>query len=321
MSFFTHKTNPKTGERTTELSLGQPSRLLTDMEMMQLWSQVYGEGLLAPDEMGKYRVIVAWRLTRALASKQGRLKHNGRLMEIFSSEEAWSIPMAALTPTVSTGNMDPPEKWTYSQLLSRDGGLALVPTTDNRAHRARFSSMVTKLSESMGIARGSQLEPRLGEYGLYGLTHPDTIVRFWPSKHELVAWEEELLQVLQNLVLIMTRPAVQNYLQDNFDLSLPEAKGMFTLAIELLRDTYNIDKETDRAIIKGRQEKLYHDAIESGDLTIARGILKDQNQALGQAEQVGGLEFYITAIKSEAQQRIDKNVMQIEVHEEDTDGN
>ncbi len=318
MSLFKHTTDDD-GNTSSELSLGQPERWLTEAESIRLWARVYGEGLLAPDEMRQYRVIVAWRLTRALAYRQGRLKRKERLAEIFDTEDSWSVPMAALTSTVSTEATKPPDQWSFSQLMSRDGGLALVPVTKSGAHRVRFSSMVTKLAESMWIERGSTTEPRLGEYGLYGLTHPDTIVKFWPSKQSLVAWEEELLQVLQRLIIDQPRPNVTNYLQDNLDLTMAEARGLFLMATALIKETYSLDADTDRAIIRARQEKAYHNAVENGDPSVERALLKDLSHELEPAERTGTHDYFITSIKHVSAQRSAENIKQIELQEEDTD--
>lgn len=318
MSLFEHTTD-ENGNVSSELALGQPERWLTDSEMIRLWARVYGEGLLAPDEMRKHRIIVAWRLTRALACRQGRLKRRERLGEIFDTEDSWSVPMAALDAPVSDGDAASPEKWSIPQLMSRDGGLALVPTTDNRAHLLRFSSMVTKLAESMWIERGSRIQPRLGEYGLYGLTHPDTIVRFWPSKHELVAWEEELLQVLQRLIIDQPRDNIHTYLQDNLDLTMAEAKGLFLMATALIKETYTLDADTDRAIIRARQEKAYHNAVENGDPSVERAVLNDLIRGLEPSEKNGTYDYFITSIKRESAQRSAENIKQIELQEEDTD--
>ncbi len=321
MSLFDHQINPETGERKSELSLGQPARSLSETEMMQLWSRVYGEGKLASHEMRRYRVIVAWRLTRALAHQQGRLTANERLSDLFKTEDSWFVPMAALTPTVSTDATPAPDRWSMRQLLSQDGGLALVPMTEGRAHRERFSAMVSKLAESMWIERGSTEIPRLGEYGLYGLTHPDTIEKFWPTRFELVAWEEELLGVLQDKIYEMQRPRVLNYMVDTFGLSMLEARGLFHMATDLIRETYALDLETEQAIAAARQDKIYCDAMEAGQLTVARSVTNDGMRARGPAEQVGVYDYYIEAMTKIQAANAAQNVIKIDVPKENTDGN
>lgn len=301
-------------DKDPELNLGQPARWLTELEAMRLWSRVFGEGVLAPHETHHYRVIMAWRMTRALARHQGRLSYDDRLSTAFDTDQSWDVPMAALVPTVSTKDTPPPETWSTNHLLSRDGGLALAPTVTENGHVARFASMAARIASEMWLERGSKMQPKLGEYGLCGLLDPSTIVQFWPSRHALFAWEAQLMKVVRLMIIQQTRPRIEQYLQDLLDLTEEEASGLFLLGTAMIRDAHNLDKDTNRAVIEAQLEEVIYEATACGDTTNRlRGIkMLADVQGVGASSLDSSFTTLLDSMKEVNAERSKQNFIQIE---------
>lgn len=244
------------------LELGQPDRLLTPKEALKLWDNVFGQGLLEPHQMRGYRTVVGWRLTRAIAFKQGRLHLDQRLTEAFPGDNGeWTAPTKTSAPTKHLTSLRL-EDWNTRDLLARNDGVGLAPRSDTtRQHTA----LINKLVESMWLQRGSKDFPRLGHYGLHGLTHPDTIMEFWPARAEVLAFEDKVIDQIQGLVMKWSRRKIQSHLRDMFDLTLKEIGGLIALATEEAKIEASQDIETTRAMMVGRTEDYIDRMRENGD--------------------------------------------------------
>ena len=242
------------------LELGQPDRRLTPKESLDTWAQAFGAGVLAPHQMKGYRTVIGWRITRAIAYKKGALHMDQRLNELSSDE--WEVPTREGTPTKENRLNPVIADWGTRDLLSKNAGVALVPRPDTAEQHA---TLVSRLAESMWLQRGSKTFPSLGHYGLHGLTHPSTILSYWPAQSEILAFEDKIVDQIQGLVMKWSRRRIQAHLREMFDLSMKEIGGLVALATEEARISASQDIETTRAVMIGRCEDYIDRMRECGD--------------------------------------------------------
>jgi len=247
-SFKPSKTDDE--QQLSVLELGQPDRQLNLKERLKVWDTTFGQGTLAPHQMRGYRTVVGWRLTRAIGFRQGRLHLDQRLNEAFPGDSAsWAARVKTAAPTNQLGTRL--EDWNTRDLLARNDGVGIAPRTETARQHA---ALIARLVESMWLQRGSKDFPRLGHYGLHGLTHPDTVVEFWPTRKEVLAFEDKVIDQIQGLVLKWSRRKIQAHLRDMFDLTLKEIGGLIALAIEEAKIEASQDIETTRAVMVGKVE-------------------------------------------------------------------
>jgi hypothetical protein len=251
-----------TPEAFPTLDLGQPDRQLTPKEALDTWTRVFGDGVLAPHQLKGYRTVVGWRVTRAIGFQSGRLHLDQRLSELDATE--WTQPKSNVTPTIRNKGITDMTVWGTRDLLARNGGLALLPQPQTAAQHALA---VMRLAESMWLQRGSKQFPYLGHYGLDGLTHEATIMDCWPSRPEILAFEDKVIDQIQGLVMKWSRRRIQAHLRDLFDLSPKEIGGLVALATEEARIEASQDIETSRAVMVGRVEDYIDRMRESADST------------------------------------------------------
>jgi hypothetical protein len=242
------------------LELGQPDRRLTPKEALDSWAKAFGAGVLAPHQMRGYRTVIGWRVTRAIACKKGALHMDQRLADLSNDE--WEQPSPEGVPTKANRLNPVISDWGTQDLLAKKAGVALVPRPDTAEQHA---ALVSRLVDSMWLQRGSKTFPSLGHYGLHGLTHPETILNYWPQKSEILAFEDKVIDQIQGLVMKWSRRRIQAHLREMFDLSLKEIGGLVALATEEARIEASQDIETTRAVMIGRCEDYIDRMREAGD--------------------------------------------------------
>ena len=262
MSIPDFKTNSKDplSQELPVLEMGCPDRQLTPKEALEVWANAFGAGLLEPHQMRGYRTVMGWRITRAIAHRAGKMHLDQRLSDLNVSD--WETPSTEVTPTSRFRLNKELTRWSVQDLLARNGGVALLPRPDTAAQHA---ALVSRLAEAMSLQRGSKDYPRLGYYGLHGLTHEHTILEFWPAQHELLAFEDKVIDQIQGLALKWSRRRLQTHLRDMFDLSLKETGGLIALATDEARIEASQDIETTRAIMVGKVEDYIDRMRENGD--------------------------------------------------------
>jgi hypothetical protein len=303
------------------LDLGQPDRQLSPKEALQAWEAAFGAGELDPHQMKGYRTVMGWRLTRVIAFKQGRLHLDQRLAEAFPEQKAWVLPAVAPTTKrlLGANSSRPQDQWALPDLLARNGGIAIAPT---RATAEQHANTVAKLADSMWLQRGSKQFPRLGHYGLHGLTAPETVEEFWPKRAEILAFEDKVIDQIQGLVLKWSRRKIQAHLRDMFDLTVKEIGGLVALATEEAKIEATQDVETIRHIMAGRTEDYIDRMRECADSSNEMKGLKllCAIQGLHKADPENTAEMLIGVIAKVASDRaIDPSPMRITASQGDDD--
>lgn len=154
-----------------------------------------------------------------------------------------------------------------------------------------FCEAMTMLAEQLAVPRGAPEEPWAGEYGLAGLLNPYTARTAWPSRDELVLYEEELMLKVYDKACAVSQRATEIWLQQFFGLSRLEALDIVKTAIAVGAIIYNQGTDEMRTLEIKRLDSLEDTCDLANDprAKIAAKRLKFRAQGLTQREDSEGL--------------------------------
>ncbi len=233
-------------------------------ESWALWQRVYtSTSDLGMEESRGYRIIVAWRLTRAMLIEDQKLNMTDRLDELDFED---------------------------------------YPTPAVASQRDEFCLRVINLGKRLKVHNGSKFNHHLGYYGLKGLTHPRDVVEFWPSRPELLFFEDSLVEQLKTLILRQSKIKTRNYMRDLLGLQIKEAGALIKLAIEEALRQDGEDLETKRMLAEGWLTDYIERSRECGDLNSEMKGLKElvKVQGLTRVEPENQMDVMVAAIASVA---------------------
>lgn len=230
-----------------------------------LWQRVYtSTSDLGMEESRGYRIIIAWRLTRAMMIEDKMLDQDERLDEMDLED----FP----TPAVSEERDD-------------------------------FCLRVIALGKRHRMHNGSKTNPHLGYYGFKGITHPRDVIEYWPKRAELLFFEESLLEQLKVLILRQSKRKTRDQMRELLGLQVKEAGALISLAISEAQRHDNEDLETKRFIAEGWLTDYIDRARECGDLNSEMKGLKElaKVQGLTRVEPENQMDIMVQAIATVAQ--------------------
>lgn len=144
-----------------------------------------------------------------------------------------------------------------------------------------YCEAMTILAEQLDIPRGSAMEPWAGEFGLAGLLNPHTARLSWPTRDELVMYEEDLmLRVFDKASLVSVR-ATEMWLQRFFGLSRMEAIDITKTSIAVGAMLYNEGTEEMRSLEIKRLDGLEDACDLASDYRAKVAVKRLRLQALG----------------------------------------
>ena len=144
-----------------------------------------------------------------------------------------------------------------------------------------YCEAMTLLAEQVGIPRGSSQEPWAGEYGLAGLLNPHTARLAWPTRDELVMYEEDfLLKVFDKACQVSVR-STETWLQRFFGLSRMEAIDITKTANAIGSVLYNEGTEEMRALEIKRLDSMEDKCDLASDPRAQIAVKRLRLQALG----------------------------------------
>lgn len=285
-----------------DLALGVPERDLTPAECWAVWQEAYARVETPSAALHNYRVIAAWRITRKVAMRLGLVRKDQPLSEIEPVD--WTRPDPdSVTPDGDRAGRDVWE-WGLGHLLSVEGGLALVPPEGARG-RERFAALVAKVAQMLHLERGSKLQPNLGHYGLDGMTDPALVGTVWPSRGDILAFEESLVDQVAGMVLKWSKQKVIGHLKELLGLDSQTAHAVVDMSIGEAKRYVHNDVDVKRALMEGRLEDYIERARDAGDLNNEMKGLKMLATVGGltRTEPESGLDAIVGAIAKVAQAR------------------
>jgi hypothetical protein len=197
-------------------------------------------------EIGQQFLVAAYRTTRALLICREQISQGQSLAEtppeVFDRREA-------IAP-----------KSAFGHLAGEIGRLPIFPTPDSSQEE------VTKIAIAHGCA-AVELGYAPNDECLHWF-HADQIADFFPSLHQLIELEFELLQKAGRMLVRQGRLAAAARLRKAFgvDPSPLERKDWAILPAAFLRDFSDLTTEDDRALAIARYESIRSRARESLDL-------------------------------------------------------
>ncbi len=228
------------------------------------WQRVYtSTSDLGMEESRGYRIIVAWRITRAIMIEDKLLDMDERLNEMDLED---------------------------------------YPTPAVAEDREQFVARIIEVGKRLKVHNGSKFNPHLGYYGMQGLCHPRSVVEWWPSRPVLMFFEDNLIEQLKVLILKQSKTKTRNYMRDLLGLQVKEAGALIKLAIEEALRTDTEDLETKRMLAEGWLTDYIERSRECGDLNSEMKGLKElvKVQGLTRVEPENQMDIMVQAIASVA---------------------
>lgn len=206
---------------------------------------------------------------------------------------------------------------TEPQLLGR-GGLALLPPEvpwrwrDPDTHEVidtydesydpmlqQWVHLVEVIAGYMQIERGSEEDPDLGRLGLLGLVEPETVRMLWPSRLQIIYWEEQLIQETLRLLVDKGTPQTKQALKDKHGLTEAETRVLVKLAFQLARDNTDVEVEEQRAVMVLRLEEFVRRSREAMELRAELAALKQLSivQGLSKTDPEDSMHVFGSIVK------------------------
>lgn len=281
----------------------------------EFWAEVFAESNKTMEDLAPYRIRVAWRWARETARLMGLLQEDELLCEALipyrTADDAvvdpWEAPAGPAQPRGHTKDARHRGRvGDVVELMSPDAqsgrpGLTILPPEvplewldeaivreydpadekdDPELHR--WLEAFERVVDYLGIENGSQKEPRSGTYGLYGLRQPRYTRLCFPSRYEIMAYEECILDETLNVLVRSGFRGAQRYLTKAYGLTLREIESMIQLARREAKRRTAGDVVEDRAIMVLRLEQFIAEARAKNPLDTKTPLLAMKQLAIVQ---------------------------------------
>lgn len=282
---------------------GRPTYFMefTEPERMTFLSKLFQEEHASLQQFIPYRIRTAWRIVREFARVSGMIGNDERLSEIPRTEEdPWTEGGTCPVPDTKDGHTD--RMWRLVEMFIGPTGLPLMPPavpTNWRDERGVLSEYnprnidhdprlhdyvraVTYVSRYLLLEDGPAHDPAQGKYGILGMTDPYLVRLLFPSKLQILTWEEHLIDETLEKLLDEGIRATRRSLKDVYALRSHEVETVMRLVMRQTQKRIsegNADQE--RALMTMRLETLAQSAKSKGEQRIELGALKQLAIVLG----------------------------------------
>lgn len=264
----------------TGLEAGATAKDLNERELQE---QALAEAIrrleqekLTLNDTEPYRLVVAYRITRALARLRNQFSLDTPLTEIDFG--LWRDPCLATASNHSTKS----SVITAELQLAKDsGGFSLQPPKPpvdedgyidesydpNEDERLLcWIRLVSAISEVLLIPLGSKKQPDMGKLGLVGLVNPALVHMCWPSPYALIRWEQALVEATLDLVIDKSILAARRRLKDMHGFTNKEATAVLAMANGTASEWGEMNVEDAKAMHTLRLESYIRRSKEAMDL-------------------------------------------------------
>lgn len=241
--------------------------------------QMFVERGLTLQDTYPCRLLVAWRITRHLASCWGEFSPQDYLIDKFSDINQWSKPQSR--PSVPQWLKHCLDTLRLVQVLEKSQSPPfLVPEPHNLQE---FLDVVEHAAQSLRIREGSPRLPDVGRYGLFGLLDPVLVQIAWPRPHEILCFESSLIEQVMEGMTQHGPLKLRKIIKDHYGLTYTELDTLLLLASTHIQNipTY-ASPQAAKAIVVARLE----DFITRSKVSM---MLRDELMALKQLSSVLGL--------------------------------
>lgn len=239
---------------------------------------------LTINETMPYRIRVAWRLVREVAKLRSLLGDGDTLADALvptgKFEDPWIQWRDLLFPLDGRANRNARAAWTVRDLVELakhtnerpDAAGLLPPATpagmplkEDKVLKA-WCSVMTSVGHYLGVERGTERCPELGQAGFWPLVDWQLAQSVWPTRGQIVFWEELVIRETLDLIVEGSVPEARRELFRRHGLDPAETHSMVKLALALAREEAQMDTEDQRALITLRLEEFIRRSRESADL-------------------------------------------------------
>lgn len=168
-----------------------------------------------------------------------------------------------------------------------------------------FISAISNLAERLQIPIGAKLDPDLGRLGLQGLFNPALIRMCWPTRTQILTWEQMIVEETLELFVKGGMNAAKNTLRDKYGLLTREITALLRMANALAQEQTSGDREDARAIMILRLEEYIMRSKDALDLSAEMKGLKQLATVTGlsDAQHNDPMTEFLLAVREVAGQR------------------
>lgn len=264
---------------------------LTPEQRKTLFKQVFFEDSRTLEELEPFRIRVAYRIVREILRLRGT--HTDESLASLAPDNKLTDPWTGLRTNAPRHFSTSPAAYGALPILDASDrlsppGLPIlpppppptasvnyfpgIPDHDPRLHL--YVNLLQTIATYLGIEHGTKLEPRLGKYGLLGLTNPVTIRLVFPTRLQLVQYERYLVQETLNYMVRVGRLGAERQLLERHGLADDEVMLLFNLASERATGVARSDVAQDKALMVLRLESLLERAREMHSFKAELAALK-----------------------------------------------
>ena len=175
-----------------------------------------------------------------------------------------------------------------------------------------YIELVNRVATRLELRIGSVADPNEGRYGLAGVTDPQWVRLVFPSRHELMAWEQVLTDEMLTLMVEQGSNKARAVMQRKYGYTFTELNMVQSLAIRQARILNSGDPEDAKALMLMQLDAYIRKAGDALDLRneLAGHKQKALIMGLGQrTEQKDSFEDMLRAVRKSATKRIVKDAM------------
>lgn len=138
----------------------------------------------------------------------------------------------------------------------------------------QYVQAVSLVTERLYVEQGSTEDMDQGRYGLVGLLEPELIRMAFPTRLQILAWEELLTEQTLTLVIDKGHHRARQSLKHQYGLHDREVSLLLKLSVKLSQSIVSNDTEESRSIMVVRLEEYIRRSRESLDVRAELGGLK-----------------------------------------------
>lgn len=321
------------GEHGDPVKDNQLQALQIRTRAVQMSSKLQEENFTIQDA-APYRIILAYRLIRELGRLQGDFSADAVLedtclwdpprkispnkTDIASQEEYVKYlrsSSASLEPfhkkrrAAAEGLMveilQIQQELELSRIPYEPPGSSLDGLEESMETSEAFCYVMEAVSESLGMQMGSKLLPAMGVQGLPGLFNVGTVRLLWPSRSEILYFEDLLLEEVTRKFTANGDSRARTFLSSKYGMMPHETAEVLRLALRRTKDTVIDDSEIMKAKAVMRLEHLYNQAGKTLDIRAQLQAIKMQSDLLdlNQSSRGSEVDDIISAMQKTALER------------------
>lgn len=146
-----------------------------------------------------------------------------------------------------------------------------------------YVKVITQIAQELQIEQGSRDDSDQGRFGMKGMTDVEIIRQAFPSRFQIVAYEELLIEETLDTMTRNGQSRARKILRDRHGLTRREIEALCKIAKAYIRKQIEADIEEDRAFMVTRLEEFVLRARGAMDLRAELAGMKQLTIVLGLA--------------------------------------